>query len=142
MGGVCTAVLLFPPDRGEWGDFVASSLSRQHFLCIGCTLYIWQLKHTFCTLHISCQIFSNKHFKEIFKTCREFGLAALMCGFICPAVWFTKLIWLIWLVSWLVIWSLEERFWLLEEGFWFLAAWWGAAAGEVGTQSEQRPPGG
>ena len=66
----------------------------------------------------------------------------MMCGFVCPTVWLTKLIWLILLVSWLVFWSLEERFWLLEEGIWFLAAWWGAAAGEVGTQSEQRPPGG
>ena len=66
-----------------------------------------------------------------------------MCELVCPTVWLTRLIWLIWLVSWLVIWSLEEEgFWLLEEGFWLLAAWWGAAAGEVGTQSEQRPPGG
>ena len=65
MGGVCTAVLLFPPDRGEWGDLVESSLSNLHFLCIGCTLHIWQLNHTF--LHISCQICANKYFKEIFK---------------------------------------------------------------------------
>ena len=65
MGGVCTAVLLFPPDRGEWGDLVASSLSNLHFLCIGCTLHIWQLNHTF--LHIFCQIWANKHFKKILK---------------------------------------------------------------------------
>ena len=79
---------------------------------------------------------------------------------ICPTVWLTRLIWLIWLVIWSLeewfwsleeviwsleegfIWSLEEVIWFLEEGFWLLAARWGAAAGEVGTQSEQRPPGG
>ena len=65
---------------------------------------------------------------------------------ICPTVvWLvTRLIWLIWLVSWLVvIWLVNWLVvWSLEEGFWLLETWWGLGAGEVGTQSEQRPPGG
>ena len=114
------------PKRGL-GKF---SLSRLHFFDSGCTF---------------CSKLKKKNWKNSFKeigwimdihTIRGFEMAWLVC---CPLPWFSRFIWPIWLVSWLVIWSLV--IWSLDkEGFWTLAPWSGR--GEVGTQSEQRPPGG
>ena len=112
-----------PTQRGGLGKF---SLSRLHFFDSGCT---------FCS-----KLKKKKNWKNSFKeigwimdihTIRGFEMAWLVC---CPLPWFSRFIWPIWLVSWLVICS------LVKEGFWTLAPWSGR--GEVGTQSEQRPPGG
>ena len=55
------------------------------------------------------------------RTIRGFRLAWLVC---CPLPWLSRFIWSIWLVSWLVMWSLV--IWSLDkEGFWTLAPWSG-----------------
>ena len=115
--------------RGTWQIFATI---RLHLLDSGC-IFFFKIEKK------SAKNPSKKldglwtHYR---RTILGFGLAWLVW---CPLPWLSKFIWPIWLVSWLVMWSLV--IWSLDkEGFWTLAPWSGR--GEVGTQSEQRPPGG